>query len=298
MKRSLWSSTYAGYLKIVVASITWGTLGLMIRALRLPAETIVFYRVFFSVLVILPFLSATGRIGALRVTKHRLLLLVSGIVLTLNWVFFFRAFSLTTVANTVLITYTYPIMVAVFGPFFLDERLETATVVSLLLSVIGMALVVSPAGLSLARGDIVGIVFAFLSAMTYAFLVIASKKMLQHMTSYAIMFYEALVVTIVLLPFGLQRPFTFTPLDWVLLATMGIVHTTAALYLYYSGLSVVKAQHASVLTYLEPVSGVIFAAFFLREIPGASTLLGGVIILFAGFLVVRKHARTGLAAPD
>jgi drug/metabolite transporter (DMT)-like permease len=296
--RSFWGSAYAGYLKIMVAATTWGTLGLIVRSLPLASETIVFYRVLFSVLAILPFLFATGRVGVLRVTKHRLLLLVSGIVLALNWVFFFRALNLTTIANAVLITYTYPIMVAVFAPFFLDERLELATLVSLILSVVGMVLVVSPASLSLGRQDILGIVYAFLSAVTYAFLVIASKRMLPHMTSYAIIFYEALVVAIVLLPFGLQRPFAVSPMNWILLATMGIVHTTAAHYLYYSGLSVVKAQHASVLTYVEPVSAVIFAALFLKEIPQVLTTVGGILIVLAGFIVVRRHARTGLVAPD
>lgn len=295
---SLRSSTYAGYLEIVIAATIWGTLGLVVRALPLTAELIVFYRVFFNLFAVLLVLFATRRIGELKVKKHRLLLLFSGIMLALNWISLFYAFKLTTIANAVLVTYTYPIMVALLAPIFLGEKLEFATIVSLILSVLGMVFIISPGNLSLQARDLHGILLALVSAATYAILVIAAKKMLHHLTSYAIMFYEALVVAIALSPFVFVQPGPATLSAWLLLALLGVVHGTLALNLYFSGLRVVKAQRASILTYLDPVSATVFAALFLGEKPVLLTVVGGVLIVAAGFNVVRKRARTQPATPD
>lgn len=295
---SLRSSTYAGYLEIIIAATTWGTLGLVVRALPLTAELIVFYRVFFNLFAVLLVLSATRRIGELKVKKYRLLLLFSGIMLALNWISLFYAFKLTTIANAVLVTYTYPIMVALLAPIFLGEKLEFATIVSLILSVLGMVFIISPGNFSLQARDLHGILLALVSAATYAILVIAAKKMLHHLTSYAIMFYEALVVAIVLSPFVFVQPGPATLSAWLLLALLGVVHGTLALNLYFSGLRVVKTQRASILTYLDPVSATVFATLFLGEKPVLLTVVGGVLIVAAGFNVVRKRARTQPATPD
>ena len=47
-----------------------------------------------------------------------------------------------------------------------------------------------------------------------------------------------------------------------------------------------SAQAAGVLTFLEPVAGVLLAWTLLAEKPGGTTLAGGVLVLAAGLAVV------------
>jgi drug/metabolite transporter (DMT)-like permease len=49
----------------------------------------------------------------------------------------------------------------------------------------------------------------------------------------------------------------------------------------------VRADHAAIITYAEPVSAVLFAAAFLGEIIGAPTLLGGTLVIAGGLIVAR-----------
>jgi drug/metabolite transporter (DMT)-like permease len=77
--------------------------------------------------------------------------------------------------------------------------------------------------------------------------------------------------------------------QWRLIVVLGIVHATFIPALFFRALRWASAQLSSILGYIEPLSAVALAAVFLGEIPEAKALLGGVLILFAGFLAVREE---------
>jgi len=64
---------------------------------------------------------------------------------------------------------------------------------------------------------------------------------------------------------------------------LGIVFTAVAHTLFIKELSSVKAQTTSIIASLEPVYGIIFAIFFVNEIPTLRVLGGDIIILGATF---------------
>lgn len=276
-----------GYSKIAVAAIIWGSVGLFVRALDVPILIMVFYRFAFALLATFLILPLTPELRKLRIKKNQILLIVAGLVLTLNWIFFFYALVLTTVANAVLVTYTAPILVALFAPLFLKERLEWKTVISLILSMAGILFIISPTRISLGK-PLLGIIFAFGTSLTYATLVIIAKELLENISVLVIIFYESLIATVVLSPFAFVAGLPSGFETWFLLFVLGIAHTVLAPYLYLSGLKVVKAQRAGILTYFDPLSATILATFFLGELPRFSTLVGGFLIIVAGYNVIRK----------
>ena len=75
----------------------------------------------------------------------------------------------------------------------------------------------------------------------------------------------------------------------LLLLATGLLHSTTAPLLYFSALRQVLAQHAAILGYTEPLAAIPLAFAFLGETPSVAALIGGVLILFSGYLVV--HAR-------
>ena len=72
---------------------------------------------------------------------------------------------------------------------------------------------------------------------------------------------------------------------------MGIVHSTIAPILYYKGLQSVTANRAAVLGYLEPVCAIIFSVLLLNEIPRFQSVIGGMLIIFSGYLTVREPVK-------
>jgi drug/metabolite transporter (DMT)-like permease len=83
--------------------------------------------------------------------------------------------------------------------------------------------------------------------------------------------------------------------------TLGVLHTGIAGILYVGALQIVKAQHVSILVYLEPVTAVLWAWGVLGEQPALATLAGGLLIIAAGLMIVvpglRAAAPAGLPEP-
>ena len=75
------------------------------------------------------------------------------------------------------------------------------------------------------------------------------------------------------------------------LLTMGIVHSTIAPLLYVQGFKSVKANEAAILGYVEPVGATILALIFFHEVPGFQALLGGSLILFSGYMILKTRVK-------
>jgi len=276
----------SGYFKIILAAIIWGSLGTVVRFIHLPTLILVFYRVSFAAIAIFVYIAMRHKTEVLAVGKRLYWIIAMGILLTINWTAFFFSIRLTSVANAVLITYTAPIFVAILAPLILKEKLEKITILSLGISLVGTALIVSASVTGLSKSALAGILWAVVSAITYAVLVIISKPLADKIDPVAIIFYEELVGAIILSPALFIYKFSISPLTLFILFVVGAFHTAFAAALYLNGLRAVKAQQVGIFTYLDPASAVVFAAIFLGEIPRPVTILGGLFIIASGLILV------------
>jgi len=287
-----------GYLKICLAAIIWGSLGIFVRVINLPITEIVFFRVIFAASAVFVVLVAQKRLFQLKLKGHRGLMILRGAGLTINWLMFFCAIRFTTIANAVLLTYTAPVFIVLWSPMFLKEKTESKTVFSLILSMVGITLIVFP-GLKIGAGThLFGMICALGSAITYALIVIVNKYLLNEYTPASLVFYESFISFFILVPFmfvNFSRP---TGGELLILIIMGVVNTALAAFLYTSGLKQVKAQHAGVLAYLDPLTAMVLAILFLSEIPTVYTVIGGVLILIGGLTVIIQKQLEQPLIPD
>jgi drug/metabolite transporter (DMT)-like permease len=73
---------------------------------------------------------------------------------------------------------------------------------------------------------------------------------------------------------------------------LGLVRTGFALNLYIDGLSSTPAQDAVIIQYLEPASAIFYAAIFLSELLGITSILSGILIIAAN-LVLAANSKQG-----
>lgn len=275
-----------GYLKIAIAAVIWGSIGPVVRLIDLPVPLIVFFRVAFASLSILIYIVTQRKIERLAVGKNIYLLSLMGALLALSWVSFFNSVKLITIAKAVFITYTSPIFIAVFAPLVLKEKLEKNTGIILLVSFVGIIFITTPSAIFLSTEELAGIVWAFISALTYTALVIIAKLLVVRISVLAMIFYEELVGAIILSPTLFIYEFSLSQQILLILLLLGVIQTAFAAALYLSGLRTVTAQQANIFTYLDPVSAIIFAAIILGELPRINTVVGGVLIIVSGLAVV------------
>jgi drug/metabolite transporter (DMT)-like permease len=260
--------------------------------------------VVFGAAAALVYLLVTRRVGALRRLDRRavLALVAVGVLLAVNWILFLGALSMTRVAVAELLGYTGPVFVVALAPVIGREAFDRRILLPLALALGGTAVILGLGGLTLEGGrSLLGAIMAFCSALTYAGLMLTGKRLIRSIEAPVLVFGEYVVASVLLLPAALALAGPSGPKEWGALIVLGVVHTTVATLIFFSGLRHVRADHAAVFMYAEPVTAVIFAAIFLSEPLGWATAVGGAAVVAAGILVARMAPRvsppTSMEAP-
>jgi drug/metabolite transporter (DMT)-like permease len=272
-----------GYAELGLCGLVWGSIGVLVKQVSVTAPVIVFFRLLLGCSVIVAVFAARGRLTELRLRGRRGLLVADALLLAAHWALFFEAFKRLSVATTILIIYLGPVFIAFGAQLFLGERVERRTIASLALSVAGIALIGIPAwGVK----DATGLALAFASAILWAALLLANKRLVETYPPPAMAAWQAGIATLVMAPALVGASGHQIARAAPALLLLGTLHTGITGVLYFRALTVVKAQHAGILAYLEPVSAVVYAWVLLGETPRALTLAGGALVLVAGMNVV------------
>ncbi len=210
-----------------------------------------------------------------------------------NYVFFETdVLGTQTIANAVLTHYTAPVIVAFLAPVFLRERLTARVLVSVALATVGLWIMLGvsvPDFIRLVRaGDenTGGILSGLFSGFAYAVLIITFRVLAQNFHPLVMTFFQNSMIALLLLPF-VRVTGTVAVSDFWIFAAMGIVHSTIAPVLYFKGLGLVTSNRAAILGYLEPVCAIMLGVVFLGEAVTFKTVIGGIMILFSGYLTIK-----------
>lgn len=268
-------------LYILLAIFLWSSLGVVVRLSGVDVHILIFYSVIVSLIVqgiILSGKNYRKEFPGLKLLRYPLIL---GAASLMNTFSYFLAFKHTTIANAVLTHYTAPVIVAFLAPLFLRERVTRPIIISIIIASAGLWIMLN--GFSFNEGDAIGITAGLVSGFAYAAVVILIRIYTQSFNPVVLAFFSNAVIAILLAPF--VREFPVNAL-WSFIF-MGIVHSTIAPILYFKGLRYVSAGRTAVLGYLEPVIAIIFGIIFLSELPGKGSIVGGLLIIFSGYLTLR-----------
>jgi drug/metabolite transporter (DMT)-like permease len=273
-----------GLLFANVAVLFFGLAGVLGKLSVLPAPLIVFGRVFFASLVLLP-LCWFQRIPLRpKRVQDGFLLFGLGMLLALHWTTFFQSINVSNVAIGLLSFSSFPLFTAALEPLLLQQRPSRIQVVAALLILVGIYLLVP--SFTLENQTTLGAAWGVLSGATFALLSVMNRGLGRTYPSLTISLYQDGTAALVLLPalFLTATSSLWSLHELLILLILGVVCTALAHTLFIASMRQITAQSASLLASLEPVWGIVFGALLLHSIPTATTLLGGTIILVATLL--------------
>jgi len=272
---------FKGYLRIILATILWGTSPLWIRNINLDPYQTTFIRTLIGSLILFIFVR---KLDIDKIKKDLKQIIIGGIGVCGGFIFYFLAIKLTTVSHALLSFYTLPLFVAILAPLLIKEELDKFTLFAVPIGFLGVFLIL-PTGFSLQDQNAIGILFGLLAAFSQAFSIIYAKYLTKNHKSNEIVFYQLFITALVLLPFSIKpiQINTNLVINMALLITFG---TILGYVIFVRALEYVKAQHAEILGYLEVLFAIIFAAIFLKELPSSNSIFGGIFIITAGIIVV------------
>ncbi len=278
---------------ILTAILLWSSLGIIIRFAGMPPQILIFSSCIISSLLIGTMLFKKSFRDEIPRGKRLLYFLVIGPVSLINSYTFFYAYQNTTIANAVLTHYTAPVVVAFLAPIFLKERLTIMIFAAIAIATAGLWIMLD---ISLSEffklilaGDknTFGIIAGLVSGLAYGVLIIIFRFFAQNYNPIVITLAQNIVIALILLPF-IEIPANFTSALWAF-AIVGVVHSTLAPILYFKGMRNVTANKTAILGYLEPVCAIILGILFLNESVTLKIIIGGMMILFSGYLTVVKR---------
>ena len=240
---------------------------------------ILFWRSLFFSLTVLAFLIISYKKETLKSFYNSGLPgFVGGIILSFGFCGYVFAMYNTTVANTNFIISLQILFLAVFGYFFLKEKISAITLTSIILAMTGVLLMV---GNSLTPGELSGNLAAFTMPITFAVLIIIVRKF-PTVDMVPAQFVAGLCSC--LIGFLLSTKIMISPHDIFLGFLAGCFQVGLGFIFITTGARTTPSAMVGIIMLSESVLGPLWAFLFASERVPLFTIIGGGIILFAVLL--------------
>ena len=255
--------------------LSWG--GFVIRSFEEASVwQILLLRSFFFMIALIIFLITTYKKNTIRILKDAGFAgLLGGFVMSLSFIAFVVAMTNTSVANVVFIISTQTMFLAIFGYFYLKEKVSLVSFISILLAMSGITIMV---GDSLTSGSFFGNLVALAIPINFSILVMIIRKN-KNLDMVPAIFYSGIFSVI----YGLilSESFVFSSHDILMGFFLGVPQLAFGFICITIGSRSTPSATIGLLMLSETICAPIWVLLFLNEIPPVSTLIGGFIIIIA-----------------
>ena len=280
-----------GYIYSILSAILFGSAGLFVKLAYVGGiDSISLLTLQYMIAVPLMFvLMYIFNKKSFKVTKAQLLrLAVLGIVgNTFMTVFYYMSFNYLPIEVVAILLYTYPIMVFIYSAIFKKETLGYKKLFAVFLAFLGCVLT-----LDILSGNfkysLMGIIFAVLAAVFYAFMNIYSEERLQGLEPLAINAYSTLFSLLCLMIYKFP---TFVFKGEVNASLLGYT-TILALFceiipltLLYAAIKHIGSLKVSIIGNLEIPTAMLVSFFILQEQIGSMQIVGTVLVIYAIYMI-------------
>ena len=266
-----------GYILLLFGGFCLSLGGFIIRSFEEASIwQILLLRSIFFMLALIIFLISTYKKNTIKIIKDAgYPALLGGLVMSLSFIAFVVSMSNTTVANVVFIISTQTMFLAVFGYFYLKEKVSLISFISIVLAMSGIAVMI---GDSLSLGSFFGNMVALAIPINFSILVMIIRKN-KNLDMVPAIFYSGIFSII----YGLilSDSFVFTTHDILMGFFLGVPQLAFGFICITIGSRTTPSTTIGLLMLTETVFGPIWVWLFLNEIPPASVFIGGAIIILA-----------------
>ena len=201
-----------------------------------------------------------------------------GFILSLGFSGYVFAMYNTTVANANFIIQTQTIFLAVFGYFFLKEKISAITLTSIILAISGILLMV---GSSLSQGQMSGNIAAFIMPISFATLILVVRK---YPTVDMVPAQFVAGIFALLIGYLMSEKIMISTNDIFLGFLAGFLQLGLGFIFITIGAQRTPSAMVGVIMLTEAVLGPLWAWLFINEQPPFIVIIGGSIVIFAVLL--------------
>lgn len=270
-----------GIFLMVCTTVMWSSAGILTRQLHMQnGFAMTFWRSFFAALfVCVALVVIQGRAGAtslMRIHKHQIF---SGLMWATMFCCFMLALSLTTVANTLIMSSLAPLVTALIAYLVLHQTIARHTVCAIVLALFGVIWMFAHDLHTIDNRNLLGMAIAFGVPLTTASNIVILKKAHAHVNLLPAVFWGGIFSALWMLPWTI--PTSIDVHDLGILFLLGCIQLGFPCMLMVQATRLLSAPEVSLLALLEVLLGPIWVWLGHGERPTQHTLIGGAIVLGA-----------------
>jgi len=278
---------WRGSILVLVSAVSFGLMPIFARLAyesgAVGVQELLFIRFVLAFLLMGIILRFTGRTSIPSRNYLLVLLALGGVGYFLQATLYFTALIYIPVSVAALVLNTYPAFVTAGSLALGWEKFSVSIILSLLLALVGLALVANP----ILDVSVVGILMALSASITYTAYILASSRVLDRLGGDIGSFY---IMGAASFSFGIsslltgELHLTWNFEAWIWILMISLVCTFLAVTTFFQGLKLVGPSRTAILSVAELVTSVLAASIIFNELLSMTQIIGGLLILLAMLL--------------
>lgn len=281
-------NTVKGYLLAIASAIIFGCMPLMAKHIYtdgVNSISLVFWRNFFSLIPLA--ILAYKEQGTLKIPVKLLpsvsLIAILGCCATP--ILLFSSYNYIASGTATIFHFIYPAVVVLSETVLLKSKPQIGNIIGVILCVTGICYFYDPGEpLSLTGSSL-----ALLSGFTFAAYVILLARFKKHgISGFLSCFYVVAISTIVALIVCVSAnslTFPASRLGWGLCVLFSLLVSTGAVAMFQKSAFLIGSERASILSTLEPITGVVVGVIVFGEPLGLNSVIGSILVIAASLLI-------------
>jgi len=240
---------------------------------------ILFWRQFFFAIIVVLYLFFSYRKNFFKsFYKSGLPGFIAGLFLSVGFAAYVFSMYTTTVANTNFIITTETIFLAIFGYFFLREKINLVTLISIIMGMSGVLLIIGSSLSIQSSSQFFGNIVAFTMPISFAVLIVIVRKY-PKVDMVPSQFIAGVLAA--LIGYLVAGKLSISSHDLFLGFLAGTFQLGFGFIMITIGSQTTPSAVVGILMLTESVFGPLWAWLFINEIPPISVIFGGSIIILA-----------------
>lgn len=284
------------YIVVMIGVLTISSSAILVKLSSAEAGAIAFYRMFFSVCILLPMFLRRSK-SELRMMKRNdwIYSLLAGIFLAFHFILWFESLNYTSVASSTVLVTLQPLFAFIGTFLFFKEKYSIKSITSAAVAMIG-GFVISWGDFRLSGAALLGDMLALSACALITAYLLVGQSLRQRISLITYTFLVYSISTIVLFFYVLIRNEPLYPYpieDWIYFLLLAILPNLLGHSLFNWALKWVSTAVISMAVLFEPVGATILAYLILSEKVAWFQLAGGSIIIISVLLFLMNVRREG-----
>ncbi|WP_342419412.1 DMT family transporter [Paenibacillus sp. FSL H8-0168] len=282
MKINQSSLPFHPYILLLISILSVSISSIMIKSSDTPTSVAGMYRLYMSVLIMLPFVPWKMFRSLEMNKKDWSTVFIAGLFLGLYFLFWMESLVYTSVASSMVILSLQPLFVMMGSYFMFRERANILTLLCLIAALVG-SIIIAWGDIGISREALIGDGLSLVGTILVSAYMLAGQKVSHKINANV---YSVIVFFIggsVMLVYNLLNHYAlieYDSSDWIYFLLLAVIPTIFGQYIFNLLLKSMGATTVSVGIIGEPVLAIILAYLFLGEIISAFQFIGGIMTLF------------------